>query len=102
MSFLRELYLRHERFKRFVHEGMRYPLPPWGQKLMGAVYFSIPFITIGGSLVWAAQYSARTIGPDGELLRRKELPMVGAGNTTIDEEGKPVVIGPGAGVEVFG
>ncbi|KAL7564180.1 hypothetical protein ACA910_021037 [Epithemia clementina (nom. ined.)] len=44
LKLLVELHERHERLKRFVHEGLRYPLPPWGQNVMKGVYFTIPLI----------------------------------------------------------
>ena len=67
-SSLRNFHIRHERLKRAVHEGFRYPLPRWGQWAMGGVYFVLPIV--GGMCVmqWAIARSHANIGVNGERL----------------------------------
>jgi hypothetical protein len=76
-SFFRNLTIRHDRLKTYIHEGWRYPLPPWGRAVMGVFYFSIP--VVGGYYVmqWAISKSHKSIGPRGELLRHKEIEGIG-------------------------
>jgi hypothetical protein len=59
---------RHERLKSYIHSGFRYPLPRYGQILMGMVYFTIP--VVGGWYVmqWAISKSHHSIGLHGEKL----------------------------------
>jgi hypothetical protein len=77
MEFLKNLHERHERLKHAVHHGWRYPLSPWGQKVMGFVYFCIP--VVGGYYVmqWAISKSHESIGVKGEKLRQKEIQGIG-------------------------
>jgi hypothetical protein len=93
MSFLRDFHRRHENLKKFVHEGMRYPLPPVGQKFMAFVYFSIP--VIGGLAImnWVAGKARASIGEHGEKLPDKQLR--GIGNETVDEDGTLRRVGAG-------
>eukprot|EP00977_Amphora_coffeiformis_P009748 scaffold2246_cov162-Amphora_coffeaeformis.AAC.7 len=62
------LHVGHERLKQAVHQGMRVPLPRWGQRVMAFVYFCTPII--GGYYVmqWAISKSHASIGPNGEYL----------------------------------
>lgn len=71
-SWFARLHYGHERLKQSVHQGMRVPLPKWGQRVMGAIYFCIPII--GGYYVmqWAIGRSHASIGPNGEWLPKKE------------------------------
>jgi hypothetical protein len=93
MEFLRKFQERHERLKNYVHNGFRYPLPPWGRNVMGFVYFCIP--VVGGYYVmqWAIGRSHRSIGPRGELLKQKEIQGIGdkrvLDNGTLQEVGGP-------------
>jgi hypothetical protein len=93
MSFLGDLNKRHENLKKFVHEGMRYPLPPVGQKFMAFVYFSIP--VIGGFAIynWVVGKAHASIGEHGELLADKQIK--GIGNKTVDEDGTVRRVGAG-------
>jgi hypothetical protein len=95
MDFFRKLNQRHERLKNWVHEGWRVPLPPWGQKAMGFVYFCIP--VVGGYYVmqWAIGKSHKSIGPRGELLRKKEIE--GLGDKRILENGEYEIVGGSRG-----
>lgn len=96
MDFLRQLNQRHERLKKYVHTAWRVPLPPWGQKAMGFVYFCIP--VIGGYYVmqWAIGKSHKSIGPRGELLRHKEIQ--GIGDRRILEDGEIQEVGGSKGL----
>jgi hypothetical protein len=77
MEYIRKLHERHERLKHYVHNRFRYPLPPWGQKVMACVYFSIP--VLGGYYLtqWAISKSHKSIGPNGELLSNKKIEGIG-------------------------
>jgi hypothetical protein len=44
IKFFRTIHKRHEALKNYIHNGFRYPLPKWGQYMMGGVYFTIPLI----------------------------------------------------------
>jgi hypothetical protein len=72
MSWIREsirnIHERHERVKHFVHNGFRYPLPKYGQILMGMVYFSIPVIGGWYAMQWSISKSHEYIGVNGEKL----------------------------------
>jgi len=73
-----EFHRRHERLKKFVHEGMRYPLPPAGQKIMGFVYFSIPVIASYFIYNWTQRKALESIGEHGENIpSHKEGSMTG-------------------------
>ena len=80
-NFLARLHQGHERLKKTVHEGMRVPLPKWGQRVMGFVYFCTPII--GGYYVmqWAIGRAHQSIGPNGEYLPNKQEP-VGSSTTS--------------------
>jgi hypothetical protein len=65
---IHEFHRRHERLKKFVHEGMRYPLPPAGRAFMGFVYFCIPVIGGCAIMAWTAEKSKQSIGEHGERL----------------------------------
>jgi hypothetical protein len=56
---------RHESVKNYVHNGFRYPLPPWGRTLMGFVYFSLPVIGGYHVMQWAISKSHEEIGERG-------------------------------------
>lgn len=77
LSTLESLHIRHERLKRFVHEGFRYPLPKWGRNVMAFVYFTIP--VVGGWYVmqWAIGKSHSSIGVNGERLPVKTISGIG-------------------------
>ena len=92
MNFLREMHLRHERLKKFVHEGMRYPLPPAGQKLMGLVYFSIPVMAGYFIMNWTMERAQKSIGAQGEKLPPQPKT---AGNTIVTESGEVQKVGAG-------
>ena len=96
MEFLRKVNERHERLKDYVHNGFRYPLPPWGRNVMGFVYFCIP--VVGGYYVmqWAIGRSHQSIGPRGELLKQKEIQ--GIGDKRILENGELQEIGGSKGI----
>ena len=74
---LRGFQQKHDRLKKSIHEGFRYPLPKWGQKAMGFVYFTIP--VVGGWYVmqWAISKSHASIGEYGEKLPVKEIQGIG-------------------------
>jgi hypothetical protein len=74
---LRNWHVRHEQLKKFVHEGMRYPLPPAGQYAMGFVYFMTP--VVGGYFVmqWAMRKANDNIGENGEKLPNGPLQGLG-------------------------
>ena len=48
LGFFRNLSARHTKLKDAIH-AYRFPLPVWGQKAMGFVYFTIP--VLGGYFV---------------------------------------------------
>jgi len=77
MSFLRDMYLRHERLKRTVHEGWRYPLPPWGRAVMGFLYFSLPVVAGWHVMQWAIGKSHASIGEHGERLPVQTIQGIG-------------------------
>ena len=72
LDFLHRLHVRHERLKTSIHEGWRYPLPPWGRAVMGCLYFSLPVIGGWHVMQWAIGKSHASIGRNGE-----HLPVVG-------------------------
>lgn len=82
-SWLWRFHQNHERLKRAVHEGMRIPLPPWGRRFMGFVYFTIPIV--GGYYVmqWAIGKAHKSIGPNGEFLPNKDVP-IGSSSSSSD------------------
>jgi len=94
LNFLRDLHVRHERLKKTIHEGWRYPLPPWGRAVMACFYFSVP--VVGGWYVmqWAISKSHASIGEQGERLPVKTVQ--GIGDKMIGEDGQ-VVTHVGAG-----
>ncbi|KAI2497974.1 hypothetical protein MHU86_16525 [Fragilaria crotonensis] len=96
MEFLRKFHERHERLKNYVHNGFRYPLPPWGRNVMGFVYFCMP--VVGGYYVmqWAIGRSHQSIGPRGELLKHKEIQ--GIGDKRILENGEMQSVGGPNGI----
>jgi hypothetical protein len=59
---------RHERLKNTIHNGFRYPLPRYGQILMGMVYFTIPVVGGWYIMQWAISKSHHSIGLYGEKL----------------------------------
>ena len=67
-SWFQRLHDNHERLKNYVHNGMRVPLPKWGQRCMGFIYFLTPIV--GGYYVmqWAIGKAHQSIGPQGEYL----------------------------------
>lgn len=90
---LKDFHQRHERLKKAVHEGFRYPLPKWGRITMGFVYMTIPII--GGYFVmqWAISKSHESIGEYGERLPVKEVQ--GIGDKHVNEDGRIAPIGAG-------
>lgn len=82
-NFLARLHQGHERLKKTVHEGMRVPLPKWGQRVMGFVYFCTPII--GGYYVmqWAIGRAHQSIGPNGEYLPNKQEPVGSLSSTNM-------------------
>mmetsp|Transcript_24106 Transcript_24106/g.66818 ORF Transcript_24106/g.66818 Transcript_24106/m.66818 type:complete len:162 (-) Transcript_24106:454-939(-) len=88
-----ELHTRHERLKNFVHNGMRYPLPPWGQKVMGVVYMSIPIIAGYHIMQWAIS-KAPTELPE-EFMKEQGQKEGVYGNTRIGADGSEQKVGAG-------
>jgi hypothetical protein len=88
---LHEINQRHERLKNFVHNGMRYPLPPWGQKVMGCAYFTIPII--GGYYImqWAISKAPKELQMDQHGIQKGEV----YGNTRIVQGGQEQRVGAG-------
>lgn len=86
LNFLRDLHLRHERLKKSIHEGWRYPLPPWGRAVMGFIYFSIPVVGGWHVMQWAIAKSHASIGEQGERLPVKTVQ--GIGDKVIGEDGR--------------
>ena len=70
-NFLARLHHGHERLKKTVHEGMRVPLPKWGQRVMGFVYFCTPIIggynVIQWAIGWVREYLPNKQKPVGSL-----------------------------------
>lgn len=92
-SALETFHRRHEALKKFVHEGMRYPLPRSGQRFMAFVYFSIPVIGGYGIMQWAIGKSHASIGEHGEKLPEQDRLV---GNVrTVDEQGRAQKVGAG-------
>jgi hypothetical protein len=77
MSWIRSLSDRHERIKEYIHNGFRYPLPKYGQYVMGFVYFSIPVISGWYIMQWAISKSHQSIGYHGEHLPHKSVQGIG-------------------------
>jgi hypothetical protein len=86
MSWIRSLLDRHERLKNYVHNGFRYPLPKYGQYVMGFVYFSIPVISGWYIMQWAISKSHDSIGYYGEHLPQKSIQGVGDLRPVLDEQ----------------
>ena len=55
----------HERLKHRVHNGWRYPLPPWGRVIMGGAYFTIPIVGGWYIMQWAISKAHNSIGERG-------------------------------------
>ena len=72
MSWIRRISERHERLKEYIHNGFRYPLPKYGQYMMGLVYFSIPVISGWYIMQWAISKSHQSIGYYGENLPKNK------------------------------
>jgi hypothetical protein len=68
-----EFHKRHEHVKNYVHNGFRYPLPPWGRTIMGFVYFSLPVIGGYHVMQWAISKSHEEIGERGKSLFYLEM-----------------------------
>lgn len=93
---LRTFHERHERLQRFVHEGMRVPLPRWGRFLMGCVYFTIP--VVGGMSVmnWSIGKAHAAIGESGERLPQKYAHRQGlVGDAIVTPDGETKKVGAG-------
>ena len=90
---LRNFHERHERVKKFVHEGMRVPLPRWGRFLMGCVYFTIPVVGGLSIMNWSIGKAHESIGEDGERLPVKTLH--GLGDTVVGDDGTRQRVGAG-------
>lgn len=73
MSWTRRISDRHERIKEYIHNGFRFPLPKYGQYMMGFVYFSIPVISGWYIMQWAISKSHQSIGLYGENLPTKSV-----------------------------
>ena len=84
---LMELHLRHERLKRYVHEGFRVPLPAWGRYIMTGIYFSIPIIGAFYLLDWNLKQAEKATGVNGELLPDKYKNKNSANDATTAEDG---------------
>ena len=71
LTFFREVSRRHTALKERIH-AFRIPLPKWGQRVMGFVYFTIP--VIGGYYVmqYAIGQSEVNIGARGEKVQRRD------------------------------
>jgi hypothetical protein len=68
MGFFKDIGEKHERLKKRIH-SYRFPLPKWGQKVMGGVYFCIPLV-IGYICYNITQRIAeKNLGPNGEKLK---------------------------------
>ena len=65
MNAYLSFHQRHERLKNYVHNGFRYPLPPWGRAVMGFVYFSLPVVIGYPVMQWAISKSHAEIGERG-------------------------------------
>jgi len=93
-SGLRGFHQKHERLKKAVHEGFRYPLPKWGRVAMGCVYFMIP--VVGGYYVmqWAISKSHESIGPHGEKLPVKSVQGIGD-KRVVTHDGQLATVGAG-------
>lgn len=85
-SSLRALHHRHERLKKYVHEGFRYPLPKWGRAVMGFVYFTIPIVGGWHLMQWAISKSEARIGKHGEYLPVKEIQGFGNKRIVVDHD----------------
>jgi hypothetical protein len=69
-SFLQMVHQGHERLKDRIHNGMRYPLPPWGRFIMGWVYFSVPTVLIGyPAWLYVQAQSKKNLGEHGRFVR---------------------------------
>jgi hypothetical protein len=87
------LHERHERLKNYVHDGFRYPLPPWGRAVMGVVYFSLPLIAGYHIMNWSDRQAAARVGLRGENLAVKDVQ--GLGDQTVTSVGGLVKVGGG-------
>jgi hypothetical protein len=102
MSWIRSISDRNERLKQYVHNGMRYPLPKYGQYIMGLVYFTIPVIGGWYIMQWAISKSHESIGYNGERLPIKTIQGIGnqrpvtrtttVNDTTISNTNDPQVV----------
>lgn len=90
---LRRLNEKHENLKRFVHEGMRVPLPWWGRTLMGFVYFTIPVVGGLSIMNWSINKAHESIGEDGQFLPDKSIH--GHGDTVEGDDGERLKVGAG-------
>ena len=61
LTKIHEFNAAHNRLKHHVHTAYRYPLPPWGQALMGFVYFSIPVVVGYGFSSWVVSRAESTV-----------------------------------------
>jgi len=91
-----DVHQKHERLKHYVHNGFRYPLPPWGRAVMGFVYFSLPVIGGWHIMQWAISKSHASIGERGEKLPQKQIQGVG-NKVMVDTETGQQVQKVGAG-----
>lgn len=94
LNAIKSFHDRHERLKKVVHEGFRYPLPPWGRFLAGCFYFSLPIVGGYHVMQWAISKAHDSIGENGERLPVKEIQ--GIGNKRVDREsGELKTVGAG-------
>jgi hypothetical protein len=87
MSWIRTVLDRQERLKNYIHNGFRYPLPKYGQYIMGFVYFSIPVISGWYVMQWAISKSHDSIGYNGEHLPNKSIQGIGDRRPIHDNDG---------------
>ncbi|CAB9518005.1 expressed unknown protein [Seminavis robusta] len=95
MNTYASFHRRHERLKNYVHNGFRYPLPPWGRAVMGFVYFTLPVIGGYHVMQWAISKSHEEIGERGEKLRNKRIEGIGDKVVVDEATGQTKKVGAG-------
>jgi len=90
-EYIQRLSEAHERLKHRIHNGWRYPLPPWGRAVMGGVYCSIPVVSGWYIMQWAISKAHENIGEQGEKLKIKEIE--GIGDRRYDNDGSLKKVG---------
>lgn len=66
VSFAQRVHQGHERLKDRIHNGWRYPLPPWGRFLMGCVYFSLPMLVGYPAWLFVQAKAKQNLGEHGK------------------------------------